>query len=205
MSFDSNQSYTYQIKKYKSGKPIIIVFVIIAIVIFAFRENIFKFLSKPSEKQQVENNVQVSSPENVVRSFIDAMQKNEYDRILTYVDFDAMVLFDSSNQDIDRFNELYNNANEFSDYERQILEETNSYTKKYIKSTLNRIKDDKSKLKLLDLKCLEIKKNNNMNKVVVKILIENDQTNKNEEMIFYTIKDQEIYRIVKFEGEIYFK
>lgn len=216
MGFDSNQSYTYQIKKYKSGKPFVtIIIILIVILFFVFRGSILKLLPKfPSKQQEAQQHTQqsqqqikirqIDSPENISKAFIDAMQSNDYDSILTYIDFDAMVLFDSTNQDIARFTELYNNIDNYSDYERQVFSETAGYTKNYIKSTLERISGENTKFEINNVETDIIQENSDMNKVTLKIQIKKDQTKRNEEMIFYTIKNHENYRIIKFDGKSYF-
>ena len=188
MNDTNTEVYTYQIKKNNFSKFFIIIpicIIILALLIF--------FMRTPSP-----------SPKSTVESFIKAMQTNNYDKILTYIDFDGLVAFNTLNGNINNFASALEHLNNLSDSEKEINTETISYTKRYIKATLDEINRDNVIITLSDIEGSNIDNNEALNKVVVKLLIENNNTSKNETMTFYTIKKDTNYYIIDFDGEIYF-
>ena len=188
MNDTNSEVCTYQIKKKNFSKFFIIIpvcIILIALLIF--------FILKPSP-----------SPKSTVESFIKAMQDNNYDKILTYIDLDGLVAFNTLNVNINDFNSALEHLNNLSDSEKEINTETISYTKRYIQATLDEINRDKVIITLSDIEVSNVDNNEALNKVVVKLLIENNNNTKNEIMTFYTIKKDNNYYIVDFDGELYF-
>lgn len=183
---DNNSSTTYQIQKFKFSKFFIIIPICIIVIVL-----IIFFATKPS-------------PKSIVKSFIHAMQDGNYDKIITYIDFDSMVALSTVYDDIDNFASALEHLNEMSDYENQIHIESIAYTKRYIKATLDEIAKDQVSFIVNNIEVLDVENNDNLNKVIVKLTVEKDNNTKSEKMTFYTMEKDNSYYIIDFDGELYF-
>lgn len=187
MSTNNSEPFTYQIKKNNYSRYFII---IIAIFIALITLCIF-IMHKPS-------------PKSTVKSFINSMKNNNYDKILTCIDFDGLIAFNTLNGNINNFNTALEHLNNLSDSEKEINTETISYTKRYIKAVLDEISQRNITLNINNIEVFPVENNNNLNKVVAKLSIKQNNNIKDETITFFTIKKGDKYYIIDFDGEIYF-
>lgn len=183
---DDINSETYLIKKSNFSKFFIIIpILIIIIVLFIFTIN-------------------RSSPKSTVLSFINAMQDANFDKLITYIDFDSMIAFSTTSGNIDDLNIALQHLPNLSEEERGNYDESINYTKRYIHAVLDEVANDRTIFNITNIEVSSIESNPNLNKVIAYLNIEKNGDKKNEIITFYTIKNNNNYYIIDFDGEIYF-
>lgn len=185
---NDTSSETYQIKKNNFSKffiiiPILVVILIIVLLIF--------IINRPS-------------PKSTVVSFINAMQDANFDKLITYIDFDSMIAFSTTSGNIDDLNIALEHLPNLSEEERGNYNESINYTKRYIHAVLDEVANDKTIFNITNVEVSNIESNPNLNKVIAYLDIEKNGDKKNEIITFYTIKINNHYYIIDFDGEIYF-
>lgn len=181
-------SETYKIEKDKKSKLVIIIPILIIAVILIV---VLLFVLKPT-------------PKSVVKSFINAMQNYNYNKIEECIDFDIMTALEDVDNDISKLDNALDTLNNMSTYQKVFHNESVSANKKFIKSTLNDLKEEKLSFKSKNITVSDVKSNDNVNKVVVELSINENNKEKTETLTFYTIKKDDSYLIINFSGDLLF-